>query len=352
MAIVYAPSFNLDWSTDADRFPPWLSVFSTCPPSSICSEAYLENVIRIAQWSDRAGCTGILVYADNSLADPWLVAQVIIQNTRSLCPLIAVQPVYMHPYSAAKMVASLAFLHQRRVYLNMIAGGFRNDLATLNDPTAHDSRYDRMVEYTGIIRRLLEGEQVTFSGTFYTVNNLLLKPSLPRELLPGFLMSGSSQAGLAAARIVGATPVRYPASAGEDRDLAGRAGTFGIRVGIIARPRADDAWAAALERFPEDRQGQLSHQLAMKVSDSEWHKQLSELGSEDSEPRGTYWLVPFNNYKTFCPYLVGNYSAVAAELKGYFDLGCRACLLDVPASEEEFKHITNVLRLASQGVQA
>jgi len=44
-------------------------------------------------------------------------------------PLVAVQPVYMHPYSVAKMVSTLAFLHQRRVFLNMVAGGFKNDLA-------------------------------------------------------------------------------------------------------------------------------------------------------------------------------------------------------------------------------
>src|SRR6266566_3812159 len=84
----------------------------------------------------------MLIY--NSKLDPWLVSQIIIQNTRSLCPLVAVQPVYMHPYSVAKMLASFGYLYRRRLYLNMVAGGFKNDLIALNDTTPHDKRYQRL----------------------------------------------------------------------------------------------------------------------------------------------------------------------------------------------------------------
>ena len=83
--------------------------------------------------------------------NPWLVSQLIIEATERLCPLVAIQPVYMHPYSVAKMVTSLAHLYGRRLYLNMVAGGFVNDLAALNDTTPHDRRYERLVEYTTII---------------------------------------------------------------------------------------------------------------------------------------------------------------------------------------------------------
>ena len=97
----------------------------------------------------------MLVYTDNTEVDPWLVAQHIIQSTSRLCPLVAIQPIYMHPYAVAKMVSSLAHLYGRRVYLNMVAGGFKNDLVALNDATPHDRRYERLVEYTTIIQRLL-----------------------------------------------------------------------------------------------------------------------------------------------------------------------------------------------------
>ena len=68
-------------------------IFSTCPPSVNVDERYLKQVIRTAQWSERAGCTGMLIYADNSQVDPWLLAQVVIEHTEELAPLVAVQPV-------------------------------------------------------------------------------------------------------------------------------------------------------------------------------------------------------------------------------------------------------------------
>src|SRR5262245_24372040 len=116
-----------------------IELFSTCPQSSDTDKAsYSQRVVDVARWSEHRGCKGILVYTDNSLVDPWLVSHLILQNTKSLCPLVAVQPVYMHPYSVAKMVTSFGHFYDRRLYLNMVAGGFKNDLIALNDPTPHD----------------------------------------------------------------------------------------------------------------------------------------------------------------------------------------------------------------------
>jgi alkanesulfonate monooxygenase len=300
----------------------------------------------VARWSEQYGCVGILVYTDNSLVDPWLVSQVILENTERLCPLVAVQPIYMHPYAAAKMVATYGHLYQRRIYLNMLAGGSKNDLLALNDATPHDRRYDRTVEYTNIIRMLLGGTAgVSFKGEFYTVDKLRMTPALPPELFPGILISGSSDAGLAAAQAIGATAVKYPKPPGEyENDPPGAHDKSGIRVGIVAREDEGEAWRIARERFPEDRQGELAHQLAMKTSDSVWHKQLSELGQTPGD--SPYWLVPFQHYKTFCPYLVGSHRTVATELARYIALGFRTFILDIPPSEEELSHISVVFRLA------
>src|SRR5512134_3521912 len=70
-----------------------LSVFSTCPPSKdISARDYFHRVAEVARWSEHAGCKGILVYADNGLCDPWIVSEVILRHTTTLCPLVAVQP--------------------------------------------------------------------------------------------------------------------------------------------------------------------------------------------------------------------------------------------------------------------
>lgn len=316
-----------------------VEVFSTCPQSKdVPREEYLRRVADVARWSDEAGYRGILVYTDNSIVDPWLVSQVILQNTEQLCPLVAVQPVYMHPYTAAKMVSTLAFLHGRRIFLNMLAGGFKNDLLALDDETPHDDRYVRTVEYTQIVKALLSSpDPVTFEGKYYKVSNLRMTPPLPEELFPGILISGSSDAGLAAAREIGATAVKYPKPPGEEDDATQDTIESGVRVGIIARDDSEEAWRVALERFPEDRKGQITHQVAMKVSDSQWHKQLSELSAERSGD-SPYWLGPFQNYRTFCPYLVGSYGAVADEVARYMGQGYKTFILDIPPSDEELEH--------------
>src|SRR3989454_740850 len=254
-----------------------IEVFSTCPPSSGAGgDVHGQHVAEVARWSERAGCRGILVYSDNSQVDAWLVSHVIIQSTKSLCPLVAVQPVYMHPYAVAKMITTFAHLYRRRIYLNMVAGGFKNDLIALNDTTPHDRRYERLTEYTTIIKRLLAGASpVSYEGEFYKVVNLKLSPPLDRDLLPGIFVSSSSEAGMAAAKAIGATAIEYPKPAQDYQGgIQDDALEHGIRVGIISREREAQAWEVARARLPQDPKGQVTPQLPMKSSDSPWHKQL------------------------------------------------------------------------------
>ena len=322
-----------------------VEIFSTCPQSKdVPRDRYLQELAQVARWSEEAGCSGILVYTDNSIVDPWLVSQLILQNTERLAPLVATQPAYMHPYCVAKMVATLGVLHGRRIWLNMVAGGFKNDLAALDDHTPHDKRYQRLVEYTLIVKRLLASpEPVTFEGEFYKVRNLRMTPPLEPVLAPGILVSGSSPAGLEAARAIGATAVKYPRppkayAGGSPAEGIG----CGVRVGIVARESEAKAWEVAQARFPADRGGQIAHQLAMKISDSHWHQQLSQESLRD----GPYWMWPFENYKTFCPYLVGDYGQVAEQISLYMDAGYRTFILDIPPSRAELSHIKTVFQHA------
>ena len=185
-----------------------IHLFSTCPQSKdVARGDYLALVRRVAQWSEAAGCTGMLIYTDNSIVDPWLVAQLTLQATEQLCPLVAVQPVYMVPYTAAKMVASLGSLHNRRIWLNMLAGGFRNDLIALGDETPHDDRYARTVEYALLMRHCWRTTSPSrFEGRFYRVHGVRLAPRCRSTMQPGWLISGSSPAGRAAAVAMGRSP--------------------------------------------------------------------------------------------------------------------------------------------------
>jgi alkanesulfonate monooxygenase len=333
-------------------FPAAIRLITTCPQSKdLPREEYLTRVEQVSRWSEEAGAHGMLVYTDNGIADPWLVAQSALRATRTLSPLVAVQPLYMHPCWAAKMVATLALLQGRRVDINMVAGGFRGDLLSLGDDLEHDRRYDRLVEYAELMRLALEADEpFSYRGDYFQVENARLRPSLPRDLMPDFFVSGSSAGGLDAARRLGATAVKYPQPAREeavptaDDDLS-----IGIRVGVIARSTDELAWTEAMRRFPPDRRGQITHRIAMNITDSQWHRQLSGRVDGADPSVDTYWLWPFQNYRTFCPYLVGSYERVGAELAAYLERGFRTFILDIPEAPDELGHAAEAFAAALQG---
>lgn len=323
--------------------------YTTCPPSSAyCADTYADRVRQVAQWSEAAGAEGALIYTDNGLVDPWTVAQLMLTETRNLIPMIATQPVYLPPYTVAKRISSLAMLTGRKVALNMVAGGFPRDLQALGDRTAHDDRYARLEEYCQVFQSLLRGETVTLKSKYFEVDGLKLIPELAGHLLPEVFLSSSSPAGRAAAAALDATPVSYPAAPGERPEDSAKRPTAVVRVGILARETAEEAWTLARARFPDDPRGSLMHRMAMAASDSAWHRHLSEKAAAEDTAPSTYWLHPFKTYKTFCPYLVGSYGQVAAALRDYAEQGVTGLILDVPATENDLQSTARVIAMVGK----
>ncbi|MCH8556255.1 MAG: LLM class flavin-dependent oxidoreductase [Balneolia bacterium] len=331
-----------------------IKLFTTTPQSvDFEGPEFLNELKNIARLSEKHGFRGTLIYSDNRLADPWMLAGLIMSETRNLIPMVALQPVYMHPYTVAKKISTLALLYNRPVAMNLIAGGFINDLKALDDDTPHDKRYDRLCEYTEIIQQLLTSRRpVTYEGEFYRIKNLKLQPELPENLQPEYYLSGSSEAAKETANRLGATLIEYPEppEAYTANNGATARKLVGIRIGVLTRDNHDTAWAIARSRFPNTREGQLSHLLATKVSDSQWHKKLSDQKLEDDQENTepVYWMGPFKHYQTFCPYLVGDVNEVSNEISNYIEKGCSLCVLDIPVSEEELEYTVEAFKRASE----
>ncbi|MCH8494545.1 MAG: hypothetical protein LAT57_02795, partial [Balneolales bacterium] len=177
----------------------------------------------------------------------------------------------------------------------------------------------------------------------YDIRNLKLQPELPEELQPKYYLSGSSDMARATAKRLDATLIEYPEPPADylkkSRTVSG---VSGIRIGIMARPTHDEAWNDAYTRFPKVRFGELMHQMAARTSDSVWHKSLAGQNGYDYSDKSVYWLGPFKQYHTFCPYLVGDYDEVARELTGYIQSGCKTCIIDIPISEVDLKSTIKV----------
>jgi len=303
---------------------------------------------RFAQWADADGWEAILIYTDHKQLDPWLVAQLVIESTTQLRPLVAVQPLYMHPFTVAQKVMSLALLYGRQVYLNMVAGGFPRDLESLGDRTPHDRRYDRLTEYASVVMSLLSKQGLTsFSGEFYQVSNLQLPALVSEELRPAIMVSGSSEAGLTAARRLGARAIQYlrpPDQYTHEHFPPGL--RYGTRLGIIVRDSTEEAWAAAFRRYPPSDYGTAVRDYAVQITDSVWVK---ELGKDIRVPPGhPYWLGAYKSGQASSPFLVGTTDDVAAELATYIRYGLTTFLLEVPESAEDSRRITQVFDAAKR----
>ncbi|MEM9652361.1 MAG: LLM class flavin-dependent oxidoreductase [Actinomycetota bacterium] len=263
-----------------------------------------------------------------------------------MSPLVAVQPAYEHPFTTARTVASFQRLHDRAVHLNLVAGGFVRDLEAIGAFLDHDARYERLVEHATIVAGVLAGETMTVEGNHYQVSGLRMDASDLDADAVKFFVSGSSPAGIAAATSLGAVPVRYPKppDADQEPELVGLA--TGIRLGVIARDTADEAWRLAHERFPPDRAGEMKHSVAVKVSDSHWHRDQAGIAEG-----GTFWLHPVNTYKSFCPYLVGSHEDVAKTIGDYLVDGVRTLILDIPTCPEDVANAMVAVERASTRIE-
>lgn len=74
----------------------------------------------------------------------------------------------------AHTFASLGVLYPGRVFLGLGSGEALNEQATTGNWGDYDERAERFVEAVQLIRKLWDGEPVTHSGTYYTVEGLKL----------------------------------------------------------------------------------------------------------------------------------------------------------------------------------
>ena len=300
---------------------------------------YVGELMPVARFADSNAFEGILLFEGNDVfVEPWAMAQHIMAATARTSPLIAVNPVYMHPFTAAKFVSSLAQLHGRKVYLNMITGTAVSDLHGLGDDQSHADRYVRLGEFVALMRQLLTSPRpVNFEGRFYRTRNLQLRPRLPRELMPEFLIAGQSGAAQRVAKETGCIKMQMLPP-----DLDRGLDAPGMNFGIFAREGRDEARQAAKLRFrdnPDDRELLV---LTMENTDSVWKRHLYAGQNAELQDNG-YWLLPFLTFQADCPYLVGSYEEIGAKLKAFAAKGLTTVMLDMVADEAEMQHVCKAL---------
>ncbi|MFG2222775.1 LLM class flavin-dependent oxidoreductase [Streptomyces sp. NPDC048644] len=214
------------------------------------SLAYLGQVARTAE---QLGFDGALTPTGAWCEDAWLTTAMLVEATERLKFLVAFRPGLVAPALAAQMAATYQRHSGGRLLLNVVTGGEDHEQRAYGDFLDKDARYARTDEFLHITRALWRGESVDFQGQHERVEQARLT-RLPDPVPPVYFGGSSKAAGPVAARHsdVYLTWGEPPAQVAEKiewiRALAraeGREVRFGIRLHVIARDTAEDAWAQA-----------------------------------------------------------------------------------------------------------
>jgi alkanesulfonate monooxygenase len=207
---------------------------------------------QIARSAEQLGFGGALTPTSSWCEDAWIMTAGLTQLTRNFKFLVALRPGFLSPTLAAHMAATYQRISCGRLLLNIVTGGDDAEQRRFGDHLSKPARYRRAGEFLAVLRELWRGEAVDFKGEFFDVRAAKI---IPAPVWPDVYLGGSSPGALdVAARHAdvyltwgeppGAVAEKLEAVR-ERAKAAGRELRFGIRLHVIARDTAEEAWAQA-----------------------------------------------------------------------------------------------------------
>ena len=317
--------------------------------SRLTDYPYLQQ---IAQAVDNLGFYAVLLPTGNSCEDAWVVASSLMPSTRRLKFLVAVRPGIMSPTVAARMTATFDRLSGGRMLINVVTGGDPQEAAADGVFLSHDQRYEVTGEFLQIWRTILAGESYSFTGKHLHVENARVYYPSTQSPHPPLYLGGSSDAAMeiAAEHIDvyltwGEPPAQVAEKIARVRGLAaskGRTVRFGIRLHIIVRETADEAWAAAndLIKYIDPATVERAHKGLARF-DSEGQKRMADLikgKGSNLEVSPNLWAGIGLVRSGAGTALVGDPATVADRMLEYADLGIESFVLSgYPHLEEAYR---------------
>lgn len=312
---------------------------------------------QIAQAVDRLGYTGMLVPTGHACEDGWVVASALIQATERLKFLVAVRPGGLSVSIAARMAASFDRLSSGRLLINVVTGGDPVEMKGDGIFLSHEERYEATDEFLTVWKRLMTGETVTFHGKHVRVEGAELQYVPFNRQSPPLFIGTSSEAGhnVAAKHIDtyltwAETPAMVAEKIADVRARAhalGRKIKIGLRVQIIVRETADEAWEEArrLVQYVSEEDVRQAQRLLDRF-DSVGQRRMTQLVRENRdrlEVSPNLWAGIGQVRGGVGTALVGSADEVAERLKEYAALGIDTFILSGYPHLEEAYRISELL---------
>jgi alkanesulfonate monooxygenase len=327
--------------------PPGAAAGVKRPPS-------IEYLAQVARAAELAGFEGALTPTGVWCEDAWLITSALTRETERLKFIVAFRPGFLSPTLAAQMAGTFQRLSHGRLLLNIVNGGQDDEQRKFGDLLPHDARYARSAEFLTIVRGAWSGQPFDFTGEYYQVEGASV--FAPPDPCPDIYFGGSSPAaGQVAARHAdvyltwGEPPAQVAGKIDWIRGLAkeqGRELRFGIRLHVITRDTARDAWSQAARMLANLDPAEVeSTQRALAASGSAGQRRQRELhakyrqsgAARDLEVYPNLWAGVGLARGGAGAALVGSHTQVADLIEEYAALGIEEFILSgYPHLEEAY----------------
>jgi alkanesulfonate monooxygenase len=321
--------------------------------------ASIDYMAQVARAAEQAGFDAVLTPTGTYCDDAWITTAALSQVVDRLRFLVAFRPGSVSPTLAAQQAATYQRHTGGRLLLNIVTGGDDAEQRRFGDELSKDERYARTDEFLTILRGAWSGEPFSFHGRHLWVEGA---ETLPFEQRPEIYFGGSSTAAIGVAArhadvyLTWAEPPNQVESHLERvRTLGqenGRELRFGIRLHVVTRDDADEAWAAAEALIADaDDETVAVAQRELSTTSAVGQRRMMELhgGQRDSlEVYPNLWAGIGLLRGGAGTALVGSHEQVADRIAEYHRLGITEFILSgYPHLEEAYQFgegVTPVLR--------
>ncbi|MET9932470.1 MULTISPECIES: LLM class flavin-dependent oxidoreductase [unclassified Streptomyces] len=216
--------------------------------------AGLGYLAQVARAAEQAGFAKLLTPVGLGCVDPWVLTPAVAAVTDRIGFLVAFRAGLAQPTLIAQQADTFRRLFGDRIALNVVTGGDPVEQRAYGDHLPKDERYVRTGELMEVVRALLDGGAVDLAGRHVRVENARLHDPSVESPVPLYFGGASPEAEEVAARhaevqlLWGEPPAAVAERVARVREKAARAGRtlrFGIRLHVITRDTADEAWREA-----------------------------------------------------------------------------------------------------------
>lgn len=119
----------------------------------------------------------------------------LLAKTEKLKVIAAILPGPWKPALAAKQLATIDYLTEGRIAVNVVSGWFKGEFDAIGEEwPEHDERYVRSEEFIKTLKGIWTQDNFSFQGKYYTFNNYTLKPKPIQKPTIEVFQGGSSRA--------------------------------------------------------------------------------------------------------------------------------------------------------------